>query len=124
MSDRIRKGAGAGLVLISLLLCTMPLLQQQDEPGDRFAAGGKTAVPVTDTATESNGPVAVNTAGAEEMTVLPGIGKTLSRLIVEERTEHGPYYYAEDLETVRGIGPSTLKGIRDLIDLAQKESGE
>ena len=60
-------------------------------------------------------------AGAEELTELPGVGETISALIVAERDANGPFYYAEDLESVRGIGPATLAGCREMIDLSQEE---
>ena len=74
--------------------------------------------------TEANGTVAVNSADAEELTALPGIGETLAAMIVAERDRNGPFRYAEDLLAVRGIGPKTLEKFRRMIDLTPAESGE
>ena len=49
--------------------------------------------------------------------------KTFQRSI-DERSENGPFYYAEDLEAVRGIGPKTIKRFREMIDLSLNESEE
>ena len=52
--------------------------------------------------------VNVNTAGADELCTIPGVGAVLAQSIIDERTEHGLFYYPEDLLCVRGIGEKTL----------------
>jgi competence protein ComEA len=54
----------------------------------------------------------VNEADWPEFTVLPGIGETLARRIVESREREGRFADVEDLRRVRGIGPKTLEEIR------------
>ncbi len=57
----------------------------------------------------SAGPVRrinVNTASPEELEALPGIGPTLARRIVQERSTRGPFKSIEDLQRVKGIGPA------------------
>ena len=54
----------------------------------------------------------VNSAERPEWSLLPGIGDTLARRIVESRRRDGPYETHEDLLRVRGIGPKTLDNIR------------
>ena len=54
----------------------------------------------------------VNEAEWPEFTVLPGVGETLARRIVETRQERGGYRDLTELRTVRGIGPRTLERIR------------
>jgi competence protein ComEA len=53
----------------------------------------------------------LNTATAEELAVLPGIGETLAGRIVEYREREGPFSCLEDLLDVPGIGESTLDKI-------------
>ena len=79
---------------------------------------------IPEISTEEKGTVALNLDDAEELTVLPGVGETIAALIVTEREKNGPFHYAEDLEAVKGIGPKTLDGFRDMIDLTEGESGE
>lgn len=57
-------------------------------------------------------PVDVNTADAEELQRLNGIGPALAQRIIDYRTEHGPFASLEGLLEVSGIGESTLEGIR------------
>lgn len=55
----------------------------------------------------------VNTAPAEELEALYGIGEVKAQAIVDWREEYGPFTCAEDLLAVPGIGEKTLEQIRD-----------
>ena len=57
----------------------------------------------------------LNSAGAEELQRLPGIGESLSAAIVADREENGPFSSVEDLLRVPGIGEKRLDAIRDLV---------
>lgn len=61
------------------------------------------------------GPININTASAEQLQELPGIGPALAARIIAFREEHGPFATIEDLTHVSGIGPRTLDALRDLI---------
>jgi competence ComEA-like helix-hairpin-helix protein len=58
------------------------------------------------------GPVDVNTATADELVRLPGIGPVRAAAIVRERDLRGGYSSLDELLDVRGIGPVTLEGLR------------
>jgi competence protein ComEA len=49
--------------------------------------------------------VNINTASAEELTQLKGVGHQYAERIVQYREEHGPFSTAEDMMKVPGIGP-------------------
>ena len=53
--------------------------------------------------------VDLNEAQWPELTVLPGVGETIAKRIVEHRAEYGPFRDFDDLRRVRGIGPRTLE---------------
>jgi competence protein ComEA len=55
--------------------------------------------------------VDLNSATAQELTRLPGIGEALAGRIVAYREENGPFARLEDLLNVPGIGEATLDGI-------------
>ena len=57
----------------------------------------------------------INSASAEELSVLPGIGPSLAQKIVEYRSSHGPFTSAETLLKVSGIGKAKLNKIRSLL---------
>jgi competence protein ComEA len=63
----------------------------------------------------SAGLVNVNTAAAEELETLPGIGEVLAATIIQYREEHGPFTSVDQLLDVSGIGEVTLEEIRDLV---------
>ncbi len=57
----------------------------------------------------------INTATAEELDTLPGIGPTLAERIIQYRTDNGPFATPEEICNVSGIGQKTLEEIYDRI---------
>jgi competence ComEA-like helix-hairpin-helix protein len=49
-----------------------------------------------------------NRASAEELELLPGVGPSLARRLVESRTAQGPFRSSADLRRVKGVGVKTL----------------
>jgi competence protein ComEA len=60
-------------------------------------------------------PVNINTASAELLATLPGIGPTTAEKIIEYRQQNGPFQTIDDLLKVPGIGPTTLDELRGLV---------
>ena len=60
-------------------------------------------------------PINVNTADAELLTELPGIGPAKAAAIIEEREANGPFESAEDLTRVSGIGAGTVDNLEDQV---------
>lgn len=61
--------------------------------------------------------VNVNTASAEELQQLSGIGESLSQRIVDYRQANGPFSSIDELANVSGIGEARLAAIRDQISV-------
>lgn len=59
--------------------------------------------------------VDVNTADAEQLESLPGIGPATAAAILSHRERHGPFRSVDDLIDVRGIGEAKLDALRDLV---------
>lgn len=59
--------------------------------------------------------VNLNTAEADELQLLPGIGQKKAALIVEYRTEQGRFKSNEDIMLVPGIKEGTYSKIKDYI---------
>lgn len=57
----------------------------------------------------------INTASAELLETLPGVGPVLAQRIIDYRTEYGPFQTVGDLTNVSGIGTKKLEAILDLI---------
>jgi len=60
-------------------------------------------------------PVDINTAGVDDLMLLPGIGEKTAQRIVEKRKELGKFHSVDELTEVMWIGPSKLARIRDLV---------
>jgi len=59
--------------------------------------------------------VNINTADAEELATLPGVGPKTAAAILAYRQEHGSFRRVEDLLEIRGIGEKKLAKMRDWI---------
>ena len=59
--------------------------------------------------------VNLNSATAEKLATLPGIGEVLAGRIVGYREEHGAFASVEALVDVPGIGEGKLDAIRELV---------
>lgn len=53
-------------------------------------------------------PIDVNTADADTLTKLPGVGRSLADAIVADRKANGPYADLAALQRIRGIGPALV----------------
>ena len=59
--------------------------------------------------------VNINTASAEELETVTGIGPVLAQAILDYRAEHGDFQTLDELLEVRGIGSAKLDAMRDEI---------
>jgi competence protein ComEA len=84
------------------------------EKGSENAAGTsqiQPAAPATDT---SGVLININTAGADELKTLSGIGDAIAGRIIDYRSAH-PFKSTEDIMSVEGIGSKTYDKIKDRI---------
>lgn len=83
-------------------------------------AVGEAIPPVIEAAPAGGGsspaePVNINSATADQLDVLPGVGPATAAAIVTHRLQHGPFQTVEQLGDVRGIGPAKLDALRGLV---------
>ena len=64
---------------------------------------------------EPTGKININTATAEELETLPGIGEKRAADIIADREANGPFRIVEELTRVSGIGEGTLEGLIEYI---------
>ncbi len=64
--------------------------------------------------------VNVNTATQSELETLQGIGPAKARAIIEYRETQGTFASKDDLVNVDGVGPGTLKQLREHITVKAK----
>ncbi len=60
-------------------------------------------------------PLDLNTASAEQLDALPGVGPATAQKIIDYRQAHGPFRSVDELEAVPGIGPSKLAQLKGLV---------
>jgi len=60
-------------------------------------------------------PIDINTATEEELAMLPGIGRTLARRIVEKRASLGRFRSIDELTEVERVGRVRLERLRPLV---------
>ena len=65
----------------------------------------------------AQGKVNINTATAEQLTLLPRVGTVVAERIVEFRDKNGRFKKAEDLLLVSGIGDRTFDLIKPYVSL-------
>ena len=66
-------------------------------------------------AVAAEGTVNVNTAGSQELQLLPRVGPALSERIIQFREDNGPFASVDELVAVKGIGERTLEGMRPYV---------
>ncbi|MGW5862210.1 helix-hairpin-helix domain-containing protein [Streptomyces sp. NPDC055239] len=76
-------------------------------PGAEAGAGPTGASPTA--------PVGLNTATAEQLDELPGVGPVLAQHIIDYRTEHGGFRAVDELREVDGIGDRRYADLQNLV---------
>ena len=64
---------------------------------------------------EDSPKININTASADELVQLKGVGQKKAARIIEFRETNGPFKLPEDLLQVPGIGPKTFETNKDRI---------
>ncbi len=107
-------------ILLLMLALTLPacvkrsrdtLSSQPDPIATREANDQQSA------AAENQRLININTATANELETLPGIGKGLAERIIEHRERFGPFRRTEHLIVVRGISDGRFRALRDRVTI-------
>ena len=126
--ERNGRVCGVYLVLAALTVLFAVSLAFLHKTSYEGTAHGDYTVSVQEKTDEITAPtrvlVNVNTADAEELETLTGIGPALAQAIVDYRAGHGAFRSADDLLLVKGIGKAKLEGFRAEITLEEEEANE
>ncbi len=126
--EKKTKVSGVYLVLAALTVLFAVSLVFLHKTAYEGASHGNYTVTTQDKTDEITAPtrvlVNVNTADAEELETLTGIGPALAQAIVDYRAEHGDFTAAEDLLNVKGIGEAKLEGFRAEITFTEEDGNE
>ena len=90
-----------------------PALRADDETHFYIPRIGEQVEPPA--ATPDAAKVNINTASAEELQALPGIGAGRADAIIEYRNAEGRFARGEDLLLVPGLGPKTVESLIDSV---------
>lgn len=104
---------GDRVVIPRIVHPAFPTAGAMPSAGSRSAPEAAPGAP----AGEPGPTVNVNTATAEDLERLPGVGPVLARRIVEFREARGLFRRMEDLLEVGGIGPKTLRRLAPMLRL-------
>ena len=126
--ERNGRVCGVYLVLAAMTVLFAVSLAFLHKTSYEGTAHGDYTVSVQEKTDEITAPtrvlVNINTANAEELETLTGIGPALAQAIVDYRAGHGAFRSAEDLLLVKGIGEAKLEGFRAEITLEEEEANE
>ena len=95
-----------GVVLAAPVLAPAPVAAQSPAPA-------ATAVKATSAA-----PLNLNTATADQLDGLPGVGKAMATRILEYRQKQGGFKKIEELMNVKGIGEKNFLKLKPLVTVA------
>lgn len=113
------------LAVTALFLCLLLVLFWKDRAAMTPDASGmavETEIEVPQEAIQPDlSPLDLNSATAEELAQLPGIGEALAGRIVAYRAEHGPFQAIEDIMGVSGIGEGKFAALEGRITVDGKE---
>jgi competence protein ComEA len=102
-----RKLTDGEQVVVGLTASGQPASGQPATGGAGPATGGVGA-----------GPVNLNTATAEQLDALPGVGPVLAQRIVDWRNQHGRFASVDELSNVSGIGDAKLADLKPLLTVS------
>ena len=60
-------------------------------------------------------PLDLNTASAEDLEAVPGLGPSRAGAIVADRAARGPFGAVQELDRVRGFGPATVQRLAPFV---------
>jgi competence protein ComEA len=88
--------------------------------GEQVVVPGRGAVGATAASPPAAGsspsaPLDLNTATAEQLDSLPGVGPVTAQKILDYRQQHGAFHSVAELEGVPGIGPGRLAQLKGLV---------
>jgi competence protein ComEA len=116
--DALRRAGGArGGVDVSGLNLARVLVDGEQILVGRPPAGGLAASASTSAPDPSGALVNLNTATAEQLDTLPGVGPVTAQKILEWRGAHGAFSSVDELLEIDGIGEKTLADLAPHVTL-------
>jgi competence protein ComEC len=89
-----------------------------EDPFSGAKADAKADINVLATAGASGPMININTADAQALDTLPGVGPSRAATILAHRKHNGPFESCDALTAIYGIGPKTVDGLRSRCTVA------
>ncbi len=106
-----------GVILVWTMAAVLLVAVSVTAVSDRLALTPVVTEALTTTSGTQSFTVNLNTATAEELQQLEGIGEVLSARIVEYRETYGTFRSIEDLLDVQGVGKTRLEQWRPYLTI-------
>ncbi len=96
------------------------LKQENDQLRQELSAQNTKQVAGVQTINQNQGSkINLNTATAEELDKIPGVGPARAKAILDYRSEHGSFKTIEEIKNIKGIGDKSFENIKDLITVGE-----
>ncbi len=125
LGRRLLLGASLAAVVVGVVTTTLDARVALAGPALAPPPAVPRPPPVASPRPPTRGPVGklnLNTARADHLEQLPGIGPAKAKAIIEYRGEHGPFRRVVDLRRVKGFGKKTVDRLAPFLTVTEPSS--
>ena len=116
IADAVAAAGGAtGKAQLDFVNLAAPLADGEQVVVPARGAAGAPAESPPPAGSSPAAPLDLNTATAEQLDALPGIGPATAQKIVDYRTAHGSFHSVDELDAVPGIGAGRIAQLKGLV---------
>jgi len=88
------------------------------------AVSAQTKSPAPRSTATASAPVNLNTATADQLATIPGVGPKMAERIIDYRQKNGGFKKVEDLMNVSGVGEKSFLKMKPLITVTAARPGQ